>query len=113
VVYGSLRLDVGRIDPLRTWLGGAHPVVTTLRDADADGYLDLVLEVRAEDLTAGPAAEVVHLGAYTTDGMRVTRTVPAAFATDDPDGDGDGVLDACDTCPSDATAPRGPTGCPW
>jgi hypothetical protein len=113
VMHGSLRLDVGLIDPLRTWLGGAHPFVSALRDADLDGYVDLVLEVRAEDLTAGAAAEVVHFAAYTNDGLRVTRTLPAAFATDDPDSDGDGIHDACDACPADGNAPRGPDGCPW
>ena len=112
VVFGSLHLDVGLIDPLRTWLGGAKPIETEIRDIDTDGFVDLVIEVQADDFTIDPSAFVIHFGAFTTDGMRVARTVDATFAATDPDTDNDGIFDACDACPN-IGGDRGPDGCPW
>lgn len=110
VLYGSVGFDPTGVGIAR--FHGATPDTTTVADIDGDGFDDLWLEYQLSDVTRlSSVATAVGLSGRMTDDRRLWYTSVAARLSNAPDGDEDGIHDACDACPT-VGHPRGPDGCP-
>ena len=84
-ILGSDTFDVSDVDPATVDFEGASPVKWAIEDANGDGYLDLVLKFKTQDITGlFPGDTVAQLTGELTGGQPFQGEGPVNIAQPKP-----------------------------